>query len=467
MVRWVSNRLFSLSAIKLSRFLRRDMESRIAQRKFQVDSLKRLHYKYLSAIPLAIALFGAVEFIPFAPKTAIAQEQESQEQEDQDQEEDQFPPNPLEIDESDPLFPQLIIDRPLSPQERRVLGTALDELRVQAERELAAGNSAEAFEIWNRELRLRRVLGVEEEVDSLSRVGEIAWRESQTTETRLITERLQQIEQEVQAETPPDFDLLLRIAQAYQQMRAIDPAVTLYNQILTQARQQGDAATEQDTLTALGELHLAWFDYTSAAVAYQELLTLARARGDRPREVEYLQQLAYIYQENNQPQEAIAAQQELVSVYESRQEYTLIPPLKIAIADSFRALNRPDRAATNYQEAFAVSRSGQQYAYASEALQKLADLYRSLDRPDDALVVYQLLIDVEQQSYNTYGIMQAYDQIGQLQLERGNTNQAIAAFRRGLELARQLSYRESYFTQQIEAASQPPAQENPEPTQPN
>ncbi|MBD2067015.1 tetratricopeptide repeat protein [Leptolyngbya sp. FACHB-671] len=448
------------------------MGLRIARRKFQIDSLKRLPYKYLSALPLAIALLGALEFRSFAPQAAIAQEEENQEQEEQEQEqeeqeEEQFPPNPLEIDESDPLFPQLIIDRPLSPQERRVLATALDELRVQAEQELAAGNPAGAFEILNRELRLRRVLGVEEEVDSLSRVGEIAWRENQTTETRLITERLQQIEQEVQAETPPDFDLLLRIAQAYQTMRAIDPAVTLYDQILIRARQQGDAATEQDTLTALGELHLAWFDYTAAAIAYQELLTLARARGDRPREVEYLQQLAYIYQENNQPEEAIAAQQELVSVYQGRQEYALIPPLKIAIADSFQALNRPDRAATNYQEAFAVARSGQQYAYASEALQKLADLYRSLDRPDDALVVYQLLIDVEQQSYNSYGIMQAYDEIGQLQLERGNTNQAIAAFRRGLELARQLSYRESYFTQQIEAASQPPAQSNPEPAQPN
>ncbi|NJO52083.1 MAG: hypothetical protein HC840_24745 [Leptolyngbyaceae cyanobacterium RM2_2_4] len=78
-----------------------------------------------------------------------------------------------------------------------------------------------------------------------------------------------------------------------------------------------------------------------------------------------------------------------------------------------------------------------------------------------------MLIDVEQQSYNSYGIMQAYDQIGQLQREQGNTNEAIAAFRRGLELARQLSYRESYFTQQIEAASQPPSPESPEPIQQN
>jgi tetratricopeptide (TPR) repeat protein len=420
---------------------------RAGQRKFQSTALARLHYKCLSlALPVAIALSGSL--VTF--NQAIAQE------------ENQFPPNPLEVDESDPLFPRLVIDRPLSPQERRVLATALDELRVQAQQRLAAGDTAGAFELWNRELRLRRVLGVEEEVTSLSRVGEIAWRENQVTETRLITERLQQIEQEVQAETPPDFNLLLSIAQAYQRMRAIDPGVALYNQILTQARQQGDAETEQNALTALGELHLAWFDYASAAVAYQELLALARARNDRTREVEYLKQLAYLYQEGSQPENAIAVQQELVSVYESRQEYMQIPPLKIAIAEGFQALDRPDRAATSYQEAFAVARSVQQYAYASEALQKLADLYRSLDRPDDALVVYQLLIDVEQQSYNTYGIMQAYDQIGQLQRSQGNTAQAIAAFRRGLELAQQLSYRESYFAEQIEATSQPPSEASPE-----
>ena len=422
------------------------MGLRVAQR-IQSNALKQICRGCLTALPVAIALFG---FMPLIPEQAIAQE------------EDQFPPNPLEVDESDPLFPRLLVDRPLSPQERSVLATALDELSAQAEQQLADGDAAGAFELWNRELRLRRVLGVEEEVASLSRIGEVAWSKSQTTETRLITERLQEIEQEVQVQTPLNFDLLLQIAQAYQKMRAIDPAVTLYNQILIQARQQGDAETEQSTLTALGELHLAWFDYSSAAVAYQDLLTLARARSDRDSEVEYLTQLAYIYQENSQPQEAIAAQQELVSVYESRQNYAQIPPLKIAIADSFRAIDRPDRAATSYQEAFAVARSGQQYAYASEALQKLADLYRSLDRPDDALVVYQLLIDVEQQSYNSYGIMQAYDQIGQLQISRGNTTEAIAAFRRGLELARQLSYRESYFTQQLEAASQPPDAANPE-----
>ncbi|NJL39548.1 MAG: hypothetical protein HC899_24465 [Leptolyngbyaceae cyanobacterium SM1_4_3] len=82
------------------------MGSRIAQHKFQVVSLKWLYYKGLRAIPLAIALVGAIELIPLSPEAtmmAIAQE------------EDQFPPNPLEIDESDPLFPQLIIDRPPQP----------------------------------------------------------------------------------------------------------------------------------------------------------------------------------------------------------------------------------------------------------------------------------------------------------------------------------------------------------------
>jgi tetratricopeptide (TPR) repeat protein len=368
---------------------------------------------------------------------------------------DQFPPNPLEITEPDPLVPRLAVDRPLSSQEQGVLSAATDQLQRQAETKLAAGDVPGAFEIWNRVLRLRRVLGTEQEVDSLSQVGAVAWKESQTTEVRLITQRLQQIEQDTKAQTPVNYDLLLKIAQAYQAMRAIDPALATYQQILAHARQQQDVAKEMQTLQAMGELHLAWFDYTSAAATYQELLTLAQSQQDDLAQVTYLQQLAYIYQQNNQPEPAIATQQQLAQVYEHSQQYAAIPPVKLAMGDSYRALNRPDQAASSYQEAFAVSRSTQQYAYATEALQRLADLYRSLNRPNDALMVYQLLIDVQQQAYNTYGLMETYDQIGQLYRTNGNTAQALAAFRRGLALAQQLNYKVSYFTTQIQQIGQP------------
>lgn len=366
---------------------------------------------------------------------------------------DAFPPNPLEITEPDPLLPRLLVDRPLSPQELSTLTAAVDELDRQAQLEFDSGNAVGAFEIWLRVLRLRRVLGTEQEVESLSHVGAIAWRENQTTEVRLITQRLQQIEADVRAQTPLNYDLLLTIAQAYQSMRAIDPALTAYQDILTLARQEQNRDRELQTLEAMGQLHLAWFDYANAATVYQQLVALVP--NDRERQIQYLQQLAYSYQQGNQPEPAIAAQQQLATVYEQQEQYAEIPPLKLAIGDSYLAIDRPDLAATSYQEAFGVSRTTQQYAYAADALQRLANLYRSIDRPNDALTVYQLLLDVHQQSYNTYGLMETYDQIGQLYRSQGNNGQAIAAFQRGLSLAQQLNYRTGYFTTQIQQINAP------------
>ncbi len=361
--------------------------------------------------------------------------------------------NPLEMTEPDPLLPVMVIDRPLSPQEQSVLTTAIGELRNQAEAKFRGGDLPGAFEIWNRELRLRRVLGTAQEVESLSRVGEVAWSQTQTTEVRVITQRLQVIEQDLQKQTPLNYDLLMQIAEAYQKMRAQTPAVALYDQLLTQAQQQKNIPQQKKILTALGDLHQSWFDYPQAIAAYSQLLALAQTKADGATEELYLQKLAMLYQENEQPNEAIAMQQKLVDIYQRKQELNLIPSLKMAMGDSYLAAKRPDLAATNYQEAFAVSRSIQQYGYASEALQRLASLYRSLNRLDDVLVVYQLLLDVQQQSYDTLGIMNTYDQIGQIQRTQGNNPQAAASFRQGLQLAQQMKYKVGYFLTQLQEVS--------------
>jgi hypothetical protein len=49
--------------------------------------------------------------------------------------------------------------------------------------------------------------------------------------------------------------------------------------------------------------------------------------------------------------------------------------------------------------------------------------------------------------------MQAYDQIGQLYVERKDFPQALTAFKKGLELAQQLKHEEAYFTGQIQKVS--------------
>src|SRR6476646_9135759 len=91
---------------------------------------------------------------------------------------DEFPPNPLELKTPDPLLPQT--GRPLTTQEQQTLRTALDELNTQATSQFQAGQPEAAFEIWYRELRLRRALGPLEEVAALSRVGTTAWEENRT-----------------------------------------------------------------------------------------------------------------------------------------------------------------------------------------------------------------------------------------------------------------------------------------------
>ena len=93
------------------------------------------------------------------------------------------------------------------------------------------------------------------------------------------------------------------------------------------------------------------------------------------------------------------------------------------------------------------------YVIAGEALQKLINLYRSQEQIDEALQTSQILIDTQQQAVNYYGMMEAYDQMGQLYLQRQQYPQALAAFEKGLEIAQQLKHEETYFSEQIKKTS--------------
>ncbi|NER28008.1 MAG: hypothetical protein F6J89_10310, partial [Symploca sp. SIO1C4] len=179
---------------------------------------------------------------------------------------------------------------------------------------------------------------------------------------------------------------------------------------------------------------------------------LAQQRGDRVQEFVYLQEIAYIYDQAKEPENALRMKQKLAASYPPND--IRLPALKIAIASDYEALEQLDEASQTYQEAYTLAFALQQYAYAGEALQKLAKLYRSHNQPEFALQVYNVLLQVEQQSYNYYGLMDAYDQIGQINLELKNYNQALTAFEKGLEFARFLKYQETYFATQIEQVNQ-------------
>ncbi|WP_424102161.1 tetratricopeptide repeat protein [Moorena producens] len=359
-------------------------------------------------------------------------------------------PNPLELTAPDPLLPSLSPEEPLNPSERSRLKQALDELNAEAEAEFKAGNQSKAFDIWYREIRLRRVLGDPvAEVQTLGRVGGVAWNENNKQSVQLITARLEEIQQENEAEDSINLPLLKALGKAYEQIRVPGQALTVYEQILADARNEGDMATVEATLKTMGELHMAWFDYPKAAETYEELLAQAQS-GRISEEVAYLQQLAYIYDQDQQPDQALPKKQQLVDIYLNQGNDTQIPALKIAIASDYNALNQPEKASQTYQEAYSLAWSLQQFAHASEALQPLAQLYITSKQPQFALQVYEVLLQVEQKSYNYYGLMNTYDKIGQVYLDMNNYPQALAAFQKGLSLAESLQHREAYFVNKIQ-----------------
>ncbi len=449
---------------------------------------------------------------------------------------EEFPPNPLEITAPDPLIPYDYKDRSLTAQEIRQLRAGANRLAVIGATKLEQGDRVAAFNAWNRELRFRRLAGpLTEEVLTLGRVGDVAWRESNTAQLRWITKRLDEILAKTQTEQsaskgqlatpdrlsaletlPPDLSLdpsqvakiiengtsssqpdaqaaptltarqllgtldtnplavggmnaiailgnlnkqvslLDALGFAYQQVRLPQTAVKIYQQLLAEARQRKDAFKLESTLITLGQLHLSWFDYGSAVQPYQELLARSRDRRDPINFPLYLDRLAYIHEQAKQPAQAIPYQEQLITFHQTALgDAKLIPALTLKIADNHRRLTQLDQAETNYQLAYKLAIPLLQFAHAADALKKLGDLYRANDRLDSALRMYAFLVEIERQAYNTYGVMDAYDQMGQVHLLRKEYPEAIAAFQQALPLAQQLKFREDYFATRIQKASEP------------
>jgi tetratricopeptide (TPR) repeat protein len=371
---------------------------------------------------------------------------------------DKFAPNPLEINVPDPLLPQKPDNQPLSAEEKQKLEIALSELNAQAAARLQAGDKLGAFEIWNRELRLRRALGAVAEVQALSRVGAIAWSQNERPQVQYITQRLQTIQKQAQVQTPPDLELLRSLGQAFGQVRSPKNALDAYNQLLIAVRENKDATAEVETLTSIAEVHLGWLDYPSAAATYEELLRIATTKGDRVGEVTYLQQLVSIYDQSNQAQQGLTAKTKLAEVYQKQnnpENLLQLPALQLSMGEDYEALGQTDAAFKVYEQAYQSAWSLQQYARSGDALRKLIALYRREGQIDNAIKATQTLIGIEEKfANNFYGLMKAYDQLGQIYQERKDYRQAREAFQKGLEVAQQLRYQEAYFTKKLEEVNQ-------------
>ena len=253
------------------------------------------------------------------------------------------------------------------------------------------------------------------------------------------------------------------------------PTVEVYQEILENARQNQDILAQGQILKAIALIHVNWLSYDKAASVYEELATLiqenralfaansavqnsAVVAGNGappqpvtpPTEVDTLRQLAYVYQQAKQPLKAIAAREKLTSVYLNLQNASAIPPLKFAIASDYQTIGQINLAAQYYQEAYNLAVPIQQYAQASEALEKLALLYRSQKQWDPTLRIYQMQLLLEERAYNFYGLMNAYDNIGQVYQEMTAYDKALEAYQKGLEVAKRLGHRQEYFAKKIQ-----------------
>lgn len=366
-----------------------------------------------------------------------------------------FPPSPLEITTPDPLLPDYTNKQPLSLEEKRSLSAALDKLNNDATAKLQAGDTERAFAIWNRELRLRRYLGKLAEIEALSRVGGVAYTKNNRQQIKYITQRLQVIQKQAQSTQTQDLQVLQALGEAYRQVRSPSDSVEVYNQVLTIVRDSSDITREIDTLKTIGKVHLDWFDYPAAATTYEQLLSLVSNNNDI---AESLKDLAYIYDRTKQHRKAIDARTKLLLVYRQRNDITQLAALKLAIGSDYEALakenpNEVDAAFQNYQEAYTMSWNLQQYVRAAEALQKLVSLYVAEGQTDDALQTSAILLQAEERASNFYGMMNAYEQMGKIYLQRQENQLALTAFQKGLELAQKLGYETKEFTEQIQKIS--------------
>lgn len=391
-----------------------------------------------------------------------------------------FLADPLEAEPRDPLLPAVGVDREYSPLENQAIDERLDQLDAIAQQALATGQVNKAFELWRRELKLRRVLSIQEEFAAIQRVTPIAWEQQRGVDVQLLTLRTREIWNATQAslgQTPDqasddntdsaaegepsdslisgaqtmDVEVLTNVANTFLTLRDIDSAVDVYEQLIELSAEGGsERANRQRRLAAL---HLEWFRFAEAADLYLVLLEKARGDDDQTLEIEYLEQLVYSYQQADSLTNAVRAQTDLVGLYQARGDEEVLPGLLVAIAKNYRALNLYNSAIEYYRAAYAAAQRYDQFSFSAQVLQDLGALYSALALTDEALSAYTLLVPVQQQAYNDYGIMNAYDNIGQLQKRKGDNFEALKAFQRALVIADRLGLREAYFIEQIESVT--------------
>ncbi|MEM9137872.1 MAG: tetratricopeptide repeat protein [Cyanobacteria bacterium P01_F01_bin.42] len=376
---------------------------------------------------------------------------------------DGFLNDPLSDSPRDPLLPEPVVERELSPLERYELEQGMLRLDQEAQAALLAGDAETAFMNWMRLVRLRRLFGPAAELDAIAYVSQLAWDNQRSIEIQLLTLRLREIwalaqplaekadgdSEESGERIQLDETQLIQVASSFQTLRDRDFAIALQQHLVDLAAAQGDEDTRHQRLNDLGAMQLQWFYYAEATELYAQLAANAKADDDPEQQIFFLTQQAYSAQQAEDYASAIPPQLELLALYRELGQSDREPALEIEIARNYRRLNQFEAALTYYRIAYATAQQLEQYGHSGNVLRDLGELYQSLDRLDDALEMYTLLVRVEEQSYNYYGMMHAYDQLGQIYRTQGNQANARQAFETGLRLAQQLDHQQDYFREQI------------------
>lgn len=366
---------------------------------------------------------------------------------------DTFLADPLQDTPRDHLLPDPPVARPLSPLEKVQLDADLNDLDQRASALWADRQAEAAIELWMREVRLRRILGLDTELATIQRVGQRVWEAGQTQEIQLLTLRLRQIQAQLATPDPTNLEHWESLATVFEILGEPVDAIAAYQQLAAVAQANGEGDRYLTYLEQIGGLQTAWFFFPDAAMTYQQLAQLALARTDPAASIPYLRQAITSHEQAQQFQAAAVTQQNLLNIYETLGLQSFIPQLQQQIADNYRILGEIEAASEYYQVAYTGAILLKQFAVAHQSVQSLIDLYRAQDRWPEVIYLYEQLILVDQKSYNAYGIMATFAQLGLLYEDLEEPEQALMAFREGLVLARHLNYQEAFFLERIEQLS--------------
>ncbi|ABB56956.1 tetratricopeptide repeat protein [Synechococcus elongatus] len=352
---------------------------------------------------------------------------------------------------NDPLLPSKLPTRGYTPLEKRAIREAIAQLLDAADGAANLQQDDLAFELRFRAIRLRQVLGLEEELPLLKLTGQQARTKNRSDEGQAIAKRLQQIEA-----TTPDLSPAqqLDLAIAYREVRDFDNAIRLYRQLLTRAQAPSD---RRDLLDALATCEFESFRYAAAAETYGALVALLtdnplldlgqtsqvqQARLGPRQEPSYSQrewavrQQIFSLEQIQRYAEAIAIQQAELALIRP----DLQPAWLLAIAANQQRSRQLVLAVETYQTVYRQALPLGQLAIARDALEALRDLYQEQNQTADAIAVYDLLLAQARNEGDLYGLMENYARLGRYQLRQGDRPAAEQALTQGQSISGQLGF---------------------------